>query len=58
MGEPLLPYETLLWVARIILLASVVLHIVAAVQLTRMNWAARPLGLRDQAVDRHDRTRP
>ena len=44
MGEPLVPYETLLWVARFILLTSVVLHIVAAVQLTQMNWAARPLG--------------
>ena len=44
MGEPLLPYETLLWAARLVLLASVVLHIVAAVELTRMNWAARPRG--------------
>jgi succinate dehydrogenase / fumarate reductase, cytochrome b subunit len=41
-GEPLFPYEVLLWAARIILLISVVLHIVAAVELTRMNWAARP----------------
>jgi succinate dehydrogenase / fumarate reductase cytochrome b subunit len=44
MGEPLVPYGTLLWVARIILLVSVALHILAAVQLTRMNWAARPRG--------------
>jgi len=44
MGEPLLPYGVLLWVARIILLTSVALHIVAAVQLTRMNWTARPQG--------------
>jgi succinate dehydrogenase / fumarate reductase cytochrome b subunit len=43
-GEPLLPYETVLWGARIVLLVSVVLHILAAVQLTRMNWAARPQG--------------
>jgi succinate dehydrogenase / fumarate reductase cytochrome b subunit len=43
-GEPLVPYEFLLWVARVILLASVVLHITAAVLLTRMNWAARPVG--------------
>jgi succinate dehydrogenase / fumarate reductase cytochrome b subunit len=42
MGEPLFPYGMLLWVARIVLLASVGLHITAAVQLTRMNWAARP----------------
>jgi succinate dehydrogenase / fumarate reductase cytochrome b subunit len=34
----------LLWLARIILLASVVLHVVAAVQLTRIDTAARPVG--------------
>ena len=44
MGEPLFPYSLLLWVARIVLLACVALHITAAVQLTRMNWAARPQG--------------
>src|SRR6266852_4143385 len=44
MGEPLFPNSALLWLARIVLLASVVLHITAAVQLTRMNWAARPHG--------------
>jgi len=42
MGEPLLPYSVLLWVVRVVLLACVALHITAAVQLTRMNWAARP----------------
>src|SRR6266404_5161193 len=42
MGEPLLPYSVLLWVVRTVLLTCVVLHITAAVQLTRMNWAARP----------------
>src|SRR6266481_571466 len=44
MGEPMSPYGGLLWVARIVLLACVALHITAAVQLTRMNWAARPQG--------------
>jgi succinate dehydrogenase / fumarate reductase cytochrome b subunit len=43
-GDPLAPYGSLLWVARFILLVSVVLHIAAAVLLTRMNWAARPQG--------------
>jgi succinate dehydrogenase / fumarate reductase cytochrome b subunit len=43
-GEPLVPYEVLLWAARIILLVSVVLHILASVQLTLRNWAARPRG--------------
>src|ERR1700730_4114149 len=44
MGEPLFPYSLLLWVVRIVLLACVALHITAAVQLTRMNRAARPNG--------------
>jgi succinate dehydrogenase / fumarate reductase, cytochrome b subunit len=43
-GEPALPYGGLLWAVRIVLLACVALHITAAVQLTRMNWAARPHG--------------
>src|SRR6266702_2025105 len=49
MGEPLVPYSFLLWVVRIVLLTCVALHITAAVQLTRMNWAARP-----QAYDTKD----
>jgi len=36
----------LLWLLRIVLLVSVVLHIVAAVQLTRIDRAARPVGYR------------
>ncbi len=42
-GMPELAYGQLLWVVRIILLACVGLHITAAVQLSRMSWAARPL---------------
>ena len=42
-GIPELAYGQLLWVVRIILLACVGLHITAAVQLSRMSWAARPL---------------
>jgi succinate dehydrogenase / fumarate reductase cytochrome b subunit len=34
----------LLWGARLVLLAAVILHIVAAVQLTRRRQAARPIG--------------
>jgi len=34
----------LLWLARVILLVSVVLHIVGAIQLTRIDRAARPVG--------------
>ncbi len=40
-GEPLVPEETLLWVARIVLLGSVLLHIMAAVQLTQRSRASR-----------------
>jgi succinate dehydrogenase cytochrome b subunit len=43
-GEPLFPPGMLLWVARLVLLACIALHITAAVQLSRMNWAARPHG--------------
>ena len=41
-GEPLLPRETLLWIARLVLLGSVVLHITAATQLTLLDRASRP----------------
>jgi succinate dehydrogenase / fumarate reductase cytochrome b subunit len=44
MGEPLFPNSLLLWTVRIVLVTCVALHITAAVQLTRMNWAARPHG--------------
>jgi len=45
-GMPELAYGQLLWVVRIILLACVGLHITAAVQLSQMSWAARPLAYR------------
>jgi len=35
---------SLLWTARVVLLTSVILHIVASVQLTRMKLDARPIG--------------
>jgi succinate dehydrogenase / fumarate reductase cytochrome b subunit len=41
---PELAYGQLLWIVRIVLLVCAVLHIIAAVQLTRMNWQARPVG--------------
>lgn len=43
MGEPLLLREQALWMVRLILLAAVVLHAAAAVQLTQMSWKARPI---------------
>ena len=41
---PELAYGQLLWIVRIVLLICALLHITAAVQLTRMNWQARPVG--------------
>src|SRR5215831_2511766 len=43
-GMPELGYGQLLWVVRIVLLVCVSFHITAAVQLTRMSRAARPIG--------------
>jgi len=43
-GQPELGYGQLLWIVRSVLLVCVILHITAAVQLTRLNWAARPVG--------------
>jgi len=42
-GQPELGYGDALWVVRIVLLTAVTLHIVAAVQLTRLSWNARPV---------------
>lgn len=42
-GEPLVPYEVLLWAARIVLLVAVGAHIIAAYQLTRKDWDGRPI---------------
>ena len=43
-GWPELGYGQLLWIVRIVLLVCAFLHIIAAIQLTRMNWQARPIG--------------
>ena len=43
-GSPILGDEQLLWLVRIVLLISVILHVVAAVKLTRMDVASRPVG--------------
>jgi succinate dehydrogenase / fumarate reductase cytochrome b subunit len=42
--EPVFGHEGLLWLVRAVLSASVVLHIVTAVQLARRAHAARPVG--------------
>jgi succinate dehydrogenase / fumarate reductase cytochrome b subunit len=43
-GWPELGYGQLLWLVRLVLLTCAFLHITAAIQLTRMNWQARPVG--------------
>lgn len=45
-GAPFFARGQLLWIARLILLAAVGLHIWAAVAVTRASWAARPDGYR------------
>lgn len=42
-GAPIFSHEHLLWLMRVILLGSVVLHITAAVQLTQQDRAGRPV---------------
>jgi succinate dehydrogenase / fumarate reductase cytochrome b subunit len=41
-GYPALPHEGMLWIARVVLLGAVALHIVSATQLTILNRRARP----------------
>lgn len=43
LGEPALPYETVLWIIRVVLLVAVVAHIVSAVILARRAAHARPV---------------
>ncbi len=51
-GEPALGYEWTLWVVRVVLMAAVVLHIVAAYQLSRRDIAARPVGYAHRGASR------
>jgi succinate dehydrogenase / fumarate reductase, cytochrome b subunit len=46
LGEPVFGHGQLLWIARIGLIAAAVFHIVAAVQLTAMSYAARQVPYR------------
>ncbi len=45
-GSPLLGHGQFLWIARIVLLVAVLVHVTAAIQLTRLSRAARPVGYR------------
>ena len=42
-GEPALPAGTILWIIRIVLTLSLILHVNAAIQLTRIDSAGRPV---------------
>ena len=42
-GHPFLPHGGALWITRIALLGAVSLHMLAAWQVTRRSWAARPI---------------
>ncbi len=48
-GAPAMPETGLLWIARVVLLAAVGLHIWSAYSLTMMNWGARPVDYKDRA---------
>ena len=50
-GEPVLPYSTLLWIIRVVLTVSIVLHIVSATILARRAAKARPVKVRGHAED-------
>lgn len=47
-GYPLFAHGVLLWLARFVLLASVILHIWAAYQLTRADLEARPIAYQNK----------
>lgn len=47
-GQPEFGYGQLLWAVRIILLVCAVLHVIAATQLTRISWQARPVAYEEK----------
>src|SRR5438132_14428564 len=42
-GAPFFPRGSLLWIARIVILAAVLAHIWAAIATSRASWRARPV---------------
>lgn len=50
MGAPILLPMQGLWIARVVLLLALILHIVAASQLTLMAWSGRPVGYKQSKV--------
>ena len=51
-GEPLIPYEGIVWAVRAILLGAVVVHIVGVLQLNARNRAARPAAFPAKRIGR------
>ncbi|HSJ29944.1 MAG TPA: succinate dehydrogenase cytochrome b subunit [Longimicrobiales bacterium] len=51
LGEPIFGYGQVLWILRIVLLAAVIIHIVAAVQLVLRSRRARAVGYRKYEGD-------
>jgi len=51
-GEPVIPHEGVLWVVRVILLTCFAIHIVAVIQLSQRNNAARPDGYPAPRIER------
>jgi succinate dehydrogenase cytochrome b subunit len=49
-GAPLLPHGVLLWIARAVLLAAVVVHVVSAWQVTQMDRRARPQAYAERRI--------
>ncbi len=49
-GQPMLPYTGLLWVIRIVLVVSLIVHVYAAVVLWRRARAARPSSTRSRST--------
>lgn len=49
-GSPALPHSGVLWIARLVLLAAVGIHVLTATQLTLSNWRARPQKYRQREV--------
>lgn len=43
-GTPIIPKKMGLWIARIVLLVSLIVHVVVVIQLSAQNRAARPVG--------------
>src|SRR5215216_2300208 len=46
LGAPIFGHTHLLWIARLVLLAAVILHVLMAYQLTRQDWNSRPRQMR------------